>query len=316
MKHIIKIYKEFISNPYYMPKKKYINKNVNKNKNKNKIVININSNNKKRVTKSPPSKQQQSMPFIINNPSHLPYTPQQNPYINGAMANNAYGIGDTKLLNAIQGSLTDIQMKQDSQNQEILNTRQHNEELRSLLGRRAEDRRAASKNEYLDPNYSDHKSEVSFNISESEPLDNSSYSTHSIHSYEIFDKTNKLINAVHRPKAISYEAPSTLEKLKKYNERFKEPPDTHIVPYFTAPKTNTLEGESEGTKRMNEMQSRNLKPELNEEEIEQIKQPKRRGRKRLEQTTELTTDEILQFRRNANNEHKKKQYRDKKMGQG
>jgi hypothetical protein len=82
-----------------MPKKKYINKNVNKNKNKNKIVININSNNKKRVTKSPPSKQQQSIPFIINNPSHLPYTPQQNPYINGAMANNEYGIGSTKLFN-------------------------------------------------------------------------------------------------------------------------------------------------------------------------------------------------------------------------
>jgi len=218
MKHIIKTYREFISNLYYMPKKKYINKNVNKNKNKNKIVININSNNKK---------QQQSMPFIINNPSHLPYLPQQNPYINGAMANNEYGIGSTKLLNALQGSLTGIQMQQDAQNQEILNTRQHNDELRSLLGRRAEDRRAASKSEYLDPFYSDHNSEASFNIPISEPLDNSSYSTHSIHSYNILDKTGKLIHEIHRKKPeISYEPeyfspPSTLEKLKKYNERFK-----------------------------------------------------------------------------------------------
>jgi hypothetical protein len=216
-------------------------------------------------------------------------------------------------------------MKQDAQNQEILNTRQHNDELRSLLGRRAEDRRkAASKSEYLDPFYSDHNSEASFNIPISEPLDNSSYSTHSIHSYNILDKTGKLIHEIHRKKPeISYEPeyfspPSTLEKLKKYNERFNEPPDTHIVPYFTAPKTytNTLEGESKGTKKLNEMQSRNLNPDLDEEEIEQIRQPKRRGRKRLEQTTELTSDEILQFRGNANNELKKKQYKNKKMGPG
>jgi hypothetical protein len=69
---------------------------------------------------------------------------------------------------------------------------------------------------------------------------------------------------------------------------------------------------------MNEMQSRNLKPDFDDEEIEQIpiKTKNKRGRKRLEQTTELTTDEILQFRRNANNELKKKQYKNKKMGPG
>ena len=67
---------------------------------------------------------------------------------------------------------------------------------------------------------------------------------------------------------------------------------------------------------MNEMQSINLNHDLDEEEIEQIRQPKRRGRKRLEQTAELTSDEILQFRRNENNELKKKQYKNKKMGPG
>ena len=94
------------------------------------------------MTKSAPQNKPQSMPFIINNPSQLPYVPQQNPYINGAMANNAYGIGDTKLLNALQGSLTNIQMSQEEREQNLLNTRLHNQELRNLIERREQDRKA------------------------------------------------------------------------------------------------------------------------------------------------------------------------------
>ena len=124
-----------------MPKKKY-NKKVTKNtnKNKNKIVINVNSNNKKRtVNKSSnkPSSQPYQQPFIISMPQqpqqpqqpyninmpqqHLPQVERNNPYMTANIRDNDFGIGMSRSLNALHGSLTDIQMHQDEAIQNNIN---------------------------------------------------------------------------------------------------------------------------------------------------------------------------------------------------
>ena len=146
-----------------MPKKKY-NKKVTKNtnKNKNKIVINVNSNNKKRtVNKSsnkpssqpyqqpfiismPQQTQQPQQPFIINMPQpHLPQVERNNPYINANVMDNEFGLGITRRLNAIHGSVNDLQMQGDTNEQNYLNLMRRNDELHQLILNREHERNIA-----------------------------------------------------------------------------------------------------------------------------------------------------------------------------
>ena len=280
-----------------MPKKKNINKN------KNKIIININSNNKKKITRTPSHKPQQSMPFIINNPSHLPYLPQQNPYINGAMANNQYGIGDTKLLNALQGSMTDLKMKQESQMQELINTRQHNEELKQSLKIREQDRKASSKAPSSQYDYLDTDSNIypSYKIPINEPLDdNVSVGSG---SYILFDRDGKKIQTYHRGDTKSISEDSLNNKI----------PDTQIRPYFTAPKLytnkNTLEGESRGTIKLDEMR-RDASPIDLKQDFEEER--RRRGKKTLEERLDITSEEATALKKSQRKIYNKERYNNTK----
>ena len=169
-------------------------------------------------------------------------------------------------------------MKQETQAQELLNTRQHNQELRNLIGRRDQDRREAdrSQSQYLDSNYSDHTVYPSFAIPKNEPL--SSNSDGSSVSYDVFDTEGNYFKSYHKNKSISSDD-------KSVSSDSLETLYTSKLPYFTAPKTysNILEGEPHATKKLNEIQARNLKGDLEEEVVEApIKEPIKPGKKKRE----------------------------------
>ena len=167
-----------------MPKKKY-NKNVNKNKNKNKnkIVININSNNKKRtVNKSssnksssqPPQQQpliinapqQPQQPFIINMPQpHLPAVERNNPYMTANLMDNEFGIGNTRSLNALHGSVNDMQIRQDEARQNYINLMRRHDELDNLVRNREHELNSIKRSSLLDSEYNSGSMVSSFGVS-------------------------------------------------------------------------------------------------------------------------------------------------------
>ena len=172
-----------------MPKKKYnkkVTKNTNKNKNKNKIVININSNNKKRTVNKPssnkPSSQPYQQPFIISMPQqpqqpqqpyninipqqHLPQVERNNPYMTANIRDNEFGIGMSRSLNALHGSLTDIQMHQDEARQNNINLTRRYNELDNLVRNRKREQSV------LDSEYSGGSVSSQFDDSSSETLSN------------------------------------------------------------------------------------------------------------------------------------------------
>ena len=106
-----------------MPKRKNNKKVIsNKNKNKNKIIININSNNKKKVINSKKNNSSipTNQPILISNPGPQPmmypqFLPQQqqpNQYMN-TLSKNEFGLGVSKLLDAIEGGASRISQTLD-----------------------------------------------------------------------------------------------------------------------------------------------------------------------------------------------------------
>ena len=179
-------------------------------------------------------------------------------------------------------------MKQETQIQELINTNQHNQELRSLTARRTIDRERQSQSEYLDPEYNDQKTHESFYVEARQQLYNPELVKHEVYKQPI--------------------EPPPMSPLKS--------PDKY---------SNILEGKPLGIKKVHEMQAKTSKNTIEETEIQPVKKA---GRPQLRLTADeilqnrrAKDNERKQKKRDAAKLQKlesqgKKPRDDDKMGQG
>ena len=237
-----------------------------------------------------------------------------------SIADNKFGIGITSALNAFEGSVNRIQMRQDEAFQNQLNAVQENERINQMLHMREIDRSRSNHSDILDQEFNDAKSEASF---QSKP--NSILSLGTQYSYNILDPNSNLVKAVHKnnrspspePNELSLVVPQTVVyKSESQNQQLQPSQSTSLSKIFgwnhrtVIPYQSTLEGPPSG---ISNNQPFHVTPSVEKEtnlnndfENEPIKRG--RGRPKKDAPPEM----VLNERREKDKEAKAKKYKKSK----